>query len=285
MGVLIWWDCLFTSFCLTELTKGVMINTNKGQGGNMEISLFIEKAQRFLGKGIEAFNGNTHNLTQVDMIVLAAIGAVGLLFCFFGLKLVRIWAALFGFAGGAALGLYAASYFNVSSSVSWVIGLVAGLILAGLSTWLYRFGIFLVGWGMGSAIAFYLINPTGWPLIAVCAGIGFVIALIALKLCVPVIMVITGLFGGLAAGQVIYQFIPGDFKILQIVLPVVIVILGILVQFLLESKKRKKLHLKKAEEIRMKNSTANEVDKARSALDNLDGSTPADEEEQEKQKS
>lgn len=247
----------------------------------MEISLFIEKAQTFLGKEIEAFNGKAHNLTQNDMIVLAAIGVVGLLFCFFGLKLVRIWAALFGFAGGAALGYYAASYFNVSSSVLWIIGLAAGVILAGLSIWLYRFGIFLVSWGMGTAIAFYLIHQKGWLFIAVCAGIGLVIALIALKLCVPVIMVVTGLFGGLAAGQVIDKFIPADIKILQIVLPVVIVILGILVQFLLESKKRKNLHLKKAEEIRMENSAANEVDRARSALDNMNGSTPADEEEQE----
>lgn len=47
----------------------------------------------------------------------------------------------------------------------------------------------------------------------------------------------------------------------------VLAVLGILVQFLMESGKRQKLHLKKAAEIREQNSTENEVDKARALLD------------------
>ena len=42
----------------------------------------------------------------------------------------------------------------------------------------------------------------------------------------------------------------------------------------MESKKRKKQHLKKAEEIRNTQSVANEVDKARAMVDNLDQEAP-----------
>ena len=41
-------------------------------------------------------------------------------------------------------------------------------------------------------------------------------------------------------------------------------------QFLLESRKRKRIHLKKAEEIRQKYSTENEVEKARAMMEALE---------------
>ena len=54
--------------------------------------------------------------------------------------------------------------------------------------------------------------------------------------------------------------------------------LGVLVQLLLESKKRKKQNLKKAAEIRQETSTADEVERARAVIDDLD-SMPAEEKE------
>ena len=53
---------------------------------------------------------------------------------------------------------------------------------------------------------------------------------------------------------------------------------GVLVQLLLESKKRKKLSLKKAAEIRDTQSTENEVEKARAMMENLDSITEKKEE-------
>ena len=92
-------------------------------------------------------------------------------------------------------------------------------------------------------------------------------------------MVVTSLFGGFTAGQAIYGLIPLDNEIVRIAAIAVLVILGVIVQFLLESKKRKRLHLKKAEEIRKKHSTANEVDKARAMMDNLDSVEPVNKKE------
>ena len=54
------------------------------------------------------------------------------------------------------------------------------------------------------------------------------------------------------------------------VLCAVFCVLGIIVQILLESGKRKRKNLKKAAEIRSERSTANEVEKARAMMDDLD---------------
>ena len=63
-------------------------------------------------------------------------------------------------------------------------------------------------------------------------------------------MVITSLFGGFTAGQAVYGLLPLENEIVRIAVIAVLVILGVIVQFLLESKKRKRLHLKKAEEMK-----------------------------------
>lgn len=243
----------------------------------MELGLFFEKVQMLLDKGLHIFCGKTQNLTQMNMIVLAAVGVVGLLFCFWGLKLLRIWAALLGFSAGGAMGLYASFYFDVNQSVSWIIGVAAGFILAGVSAWLYRVGAFLVSWCMGAAAGAYLIGSTGMPAAILYAGIGLVVALGALKLAAPVIMVMTGLLGGLIVGQVVFTLLSMNIQVLHITLSVIMSVVGILVQFLSESKRRKALHLKKAEEIRRESSMANEVDKARAILDNIESESSTEE--------
>lgn len=243
----------------------------------MEIGLFFENIQMLLDKGLHIFYGKTQNLTQMDTIVLAIVGVMGFLFCFWGLKLLRIWAALLGFSAGGAIGLYASFYFNVNQNISWMIGLAAGLILAGVSAWFYRLGAFFVSWGIGTTVAAYLIGSTGFPATMIYAGIGLAAALAALKLAAPVIMVVTGLLGGVVVGQVVFTLIPIKIQILHITLSVAMSVVGILVQFLSESKRRKELHLKKAEEIRRESSMANEVDKARAILDNIESESSPEE--------
>lgn len=241
----------------------------------MEIGLIFEKAQSVISKGLAAFVEKSQNLTQQDMISLAVLGIVGLLFCFVGLKMVRFWAAVLGLLAGVAGGTFAASYFGLDDIVSMIIGLVLGIILAALAAKFYLAGVMLVGWGLGIAVSVYFIQPTDWIYTIVCVAIGLVVGLIVLKFAEPATMVLTGLFGGFTAGQAIYGVIPLENTIIRIALPAVLTILGVVVQFLLESKRRKRLHLKKAAEIRSRHSTANEVDKARAMMENLESEAPA----------
>lgn len=245
----------------------------------MEVNLIFQKMQVEINAGLTALSSKSSNLSQEDMIMLAVIAAVGLLFCFFGLKIVRFWAAFLGLAIGVTGGSYVASYFNVSDNIAWIIGLVAGVILAVLGARFYLAGVFLVAWFLGTVASAYFMQPADWIYTLVCVGIGLVIGLITLKFAEPVTMVVTSLFGGFTAGQAIYGLIPLENEIVRIAAIAVLVILGVIVQFLLESKKRKRLHLKKAEEIRKKHSTANEVDKARAMMDNLDSVEPVNKKE------
>lgn len=243
----------------------------------MEVSLIFERIQVEMNAGVNTLSERSQNLSQYDMITLAAIAAVGLLFCFFGLKMVRIWAALFGFTVGFSGGAYLASYFNVSDNISLIIGLAAGCVLAILGARFYLAGVFLVSWVMGIIGSAYFLRPADWIYALVCVGIGLIIALLALKLAELVTMVITALLGGAAAGQAIYVFLPVENEIIGLAVIAGLVILGVITQFLMESKRRKRLHLKRAEEIRKEHSAANEVDKARAVLEDFDKEAPSDE--------
>lgn len=57
---------------------------------------------------------------------------------------------------------------------------------------------------------------------------------------------------------------------MSILLCIIFAILGIIVQLLLESRKRKRKNLQKAAEIRETHSTENEVEKARSLIDDFE---------------
>ena len=70
-------------------------------------------------------------------------------------------------------------------------------------------------------------------------------------------------------------------ELILIALCAVFCIIGILVQLLLESRKQKKKNLKKAAEIREERSTANEVEKARAVMENLDKISDGDPEEED----
>lgn len=255
--------------------------TNRGQRriNKMEVSFIFEKIQVEMNAGLNTLSERSQNLSQYDMITLAVITVIGLLFCFFGLKMVRIWAALFGFSVGFSGGAYLADYFNVSDNISLIIGLAAGCVLAVLGARFYLAGVFLVSWVMGIIGSAYFLRPADWAYALVCVGIGLVIALLTLKLAEPVTMVITALLGGAAAGQAIYGFLPAENEMIQIAVIAVLVILGVVIQFLMESKRRKRLHLKRAEEIRKEHSAANEVDKARAVLEDFDKETPSNQTE------
>lgn len=236
----------------------------------MSLDYILEQLQVQIQIGLAALSGKNQSVNQTDMIILAVIAAVGVLFCFLGLKMVRFWAAIFGLLVGVAGGFYLSVYFGLEGYVPLIIAGVAGIILAVLGVGFYRAGVFLVGWILGIAGSAYAMQPKDWKMALICVAIGLVIGLITLKFAEPVTILVTSVFGGFFAGQAAYIMLPVTNHIIGIAIIIVLVILGIIIQFLLESRKRKRLHLKKAEEIRNKNSVENEVDKARAMMENLE---------------
>lgn len=238
---------------------------------NMNFDHIMTELQTQLRSGMKILTEKGHILGQAGFITLITVAVLGVLICFFGLKLVRLLATISGLAVGFLGGAYLAEYFGLEGDVPLIIGAVAGLILAVLGIRFYKAGVFWVSWILGIAGSAYIIRPEDWRFSLVCVVIGLIVGLITLKFVEPATMLLTALFGGCAAGQATYIMLPLHNDIIGLAIIAAFVILGIVVQFLQESRKRKRQHLKKAEEIRNIHSTANEVDKARAMMENLDG--------------
>ncbi len=220
-----------------------------------------------------------HTLHEIMLISMIVLAVFGIFWCFFGLKLVRFWSVLLGFAIGFGIGKSAATVFGMEPTVALVIGIAAGVVLALLGALLYRVGVFLVVWVAGSSLAYTAIYPTDLKMALVCLGIGLLAAMLTVVFAEPVTMIGTGLCGAVVLGTIVDLFLPFDGVWVRVAAITVFAIFGIWVQFLLESRKRKKQNLEKAEEIRKQHSTENEVEKARAMIENLDNLS---EEEKEK---
>lgn len=219
------------------------------------------------------------NLQGTALISLIVLAVLGILWCFFGLKMVRVWAAIFGFVIGCGIGGWiTATQFELEAAAAMIISIAAGIIMACLGAILYRAGIFFVAWITAASLAYTVLNPADMTMVFVGLGIGLAAALLTVIFAEPVIMVLTGLYGAAGLGSMVSLFIPIDAEWVQIAAIAVFAVIGIWAQFVMESGKRKKHNLKKAAEIRKKHSTENEVEKARAMMENLD-SIPEDEED------
>lgn len=220
---------------------------------------------------------SAHQLTQTEMIGLASAAAAGLLLCLFGLKVVRLWAALLGLTAGFFAGFSAADAAGAGAVICMTAGLAAGIILAILGSALYRVGVFLTVFLSVSLFCFHLMTPDNWMLTGVCLVSGLVAAILSMKFLEIITILATALLGAVTAGPAICWLLPdtGMDWLVRIALCTLFGAVGVLVQLLLESKKRKKQNLIKAAEIRQESSTANEVERARAVIDDLD-SVPAE---------
>lgn len=231
----------------------------------MDISTIADQVYQFL----KSVNSDTVNqvVSENMMIALIVTTVVGILLSMFGLKLIRLWSALLGLIAGAGIGFAVTELAGLEPMIVIGATIGGGIVLAFLSGFFYRFGIFLLALLAGTYIAILFVNPQDWIFLGVCLAIGLVIALLALKFVEPIMIVVTSIIGGVLAGDAIATLAELDNPIFRYGIMVLIAIVGGVIQFTLESGKRKKKNLKKAAEIRKQNSTENEVEKARAMFD------------------
>lgn len=246
----------------------------------MNVNGILEQIQEFdLNSVLSELGESSHVLTQTEIIVLAAAAVVGILIGMFGLRIVRFWAALLGFLAGLAGGTYAASLAGLDAVYAWIPGLVLGIVLAVLGAKLYRFGVFMTAWIAVSAVCQYAVRPADWIWTAACAAAGLVFALFAIKFVKVITILATAVFGAAISGTSLYYLLPLKQEWFHILLCVVLGAVGVLVQILFVSGRRKRQNLEKAAEIRKTHSTENEVEKARALVDVLEKETESEEPE------
>lgn len=217
-----------------------------------------------------SWDTGTGTLSREEMICFAVLAAAGLLLCLLGLKIIRVWSAVLGFLTGffcTASVLYQA---GTGGNAALIAGAAVGIVLGFLGAFFLRFGVFVTVFISVGGIYVQIVRPEEY----LSAGIGLAAALLlaalAVRFIVAVTIFATSVWGGIVTGASVYQFVSVRGKLISILLCVIFSVLGILVQLLLESRKRKRRNLEKAAEIRETHSTENEIEKARSLIDNFD---------------
>lgn len=231
----------------------------------MDISTIADQVYQYL----KSVNSDTVNqvVSENMMIALIVTTVIGIFLSMFGLKLIRLWSALLGLVAGAGIGFAVTELAGLEPMIVVGATIGGGIVLAFLAGFFYRFGIFLLALLSGTYIAILFVNPQDWIFLGVCLAIGIVISLLALKFVEPIMIVVTSIIGGVLAGDAIATLAELDNPIFRYGIMVLVAIVGGIIQFTLESGKRKKKNLKKAAEIREQNSTENEVEKARAMFD------------------
>lgn len=237
----------------------------------MDLNRIFQSIQEFdLDAAVSGISRDGHALTGTEIAVLAAAAVVGLLLCLFGLKIIRLWAALMGLIIGFAGVCAAAAEAGVGGTAALIGGLAAGILLASLGAALYRVGVFIAVFFSTGLFCIYVIDPGDWILLAVCLAAALVAAVLSLKFLVIITILATSLYGGVMCGTAVYHLLPVQGSLIRIALCAAVCAAGILVQLLLESRKQKRKNLEKAAEIREESSTANEVERARAMMDDTD---------------
>ena len=248
---------------------------------SISVNDMLERLQDYIfgelasGVGIEH-----HVLTQSTVAVLAATIVVGLLIGFLGWKIVRVWAALAGFVLGFILGVLISAFAGLSGTGVLAAGFITSVVLAVLAAVLYRVGVFLIVLLSVCSLAIQILDPQNGILLAVCLVIALVAAILSVRYVSVLTIFVTGIYGAVVAGTAVFELLPVSGELIRILICIILAAGGIAVQLLLESRKQKKASLKKAEQIREENSTANDVERARAMMDDF-GKAPEDEEDED----
>lgn len=141
---------------------------------------------------------------------------VGILNCFLGYRLLKVWVSLAGFTMGALLGYSLASHFTRDSLAQLAAVVAAGLILGLAAFHVYRIGVFLLCANVGTVAASILLQPRDSLKFMVCLGIGVAIGLLGMAFAKPMVILNTALGGGFSAASAVAGLLgkPADMKIL-----------------------------------------------------------------------
>lgn len=208
---------------------------------------------------------------KLSVGVFAAMIVIGLLIGFFGLKLVKVIAALLGFLIGAGAGAAICGVAGIDGIASAAVILVCAILLAVLSFLVYRLGVFVMIFICSLGVLASVIPLQSTVIGIIELAVAFALAILAAVFAEPMIIVITGIAGGFLAGPAILDLAGiTEPSWLRYVAGVVVAFLGLMVQFMMQSRKIGKKERIKSEHIKEQVSVENEVEKARMILDEDD---------------
>lgn len=220
-------------------------------------------------------------LGDMGMGVMIAAVVIGLLLCFFGLKVVRILTALIGFAVGAGVGVTIVNQAGTTGFTNIIIIFACAVILAAISFFIYRAGVFLMTFSIAGGIIMMMIDLSVSVQLIAALAVTLVLAIIAVIFLEPSVIIITALAGGMTAGLNIASIANWtESPLIGMGIGAVLSILGLIVQFVMHAKKVGKKEKVHSDKYKKTNSMESEVEKARMLLDDEDDEESEDKKEQ-----
>lgn len=168
------------------------------------------------------------------LLIIPAI--FGLLNCFFGYRLFKVWMALCGFLAGGIVAAVVVSHFTDETWIRAAAILGVAVVCALISYQVYLIGAFFIGWAMTFFSVYHLINSLGaagrraQELLLFSILIGLVVAILIVKFSKPTIILFTGISGAMSAGGSIAQLVNVTDTALVFAIGAVLAAAGILVQ-------------------------------------------------------
>lgn len=208
-----------------------------------------------------------------SMPVTAALiitAVISVLMCVLGLKLIRIWNIFIGLLTGAAAGLAVSWALKLDDMIAVIVTLAAALLLAVLGGVFKKFGVFVYCLVSIFSIAVAIIQPEDWVFIAVCGGIGLIVAIIAMLVFEPLVIIVSSVNGGtgVAAAAAVFTGVGNMYVVCGI--GVAAALIGMAVQFTVRYREVAKKEVRHAEAIKDEISKEQEVEHLRTLLDDED---------------
>ncbi|KMZ55824.1 hypothetical protein [Dorea sp. D27] len=199
------------------------------------------------------------------LIVAAVIGA---LICLFGLKLVKLLTAVAGAVVGAGIGVSAAIGLGLTKITFLAVVIAGAVILGALAFFLYKFGVFLMVLAYVFGVCAMLLDPDSLIPLIISIVTAVVFAVLAVIYIEPIVIIVTGLSGGISAGMAVAGLIGVTANAwIGLAIGAVTAVIGISVQFMMHSRKIGKTEKVHARKFKEQVSRESEVEKARMILD------------------
>lgn len=192
---------------------------------------YIEKISGII-QNLDSLEAAVMRFVHIAMIVGAVLGLVN---CFFGFRLRRLWAILFGLLLGSSIMGGLGVFFIEDKKMTIVLSVVAGIILAGLFYYIYRAALFLM---CGVTTYFALMLLIGSPADYVkwiCIGAGVAVGVLVLRFERSIFIWLTGLFGGFTAAKLVSMLMEKDSITIVLLGGAILSAFGILMQYLTSS--------------------------------------------------
>lgn len=216
-------------------------------------------------------SGNNPYLTGTVTLGITALSIViGLLICFFGVKILKVIAAIFGLVIGAGVGAVIGTVVNANNMTMTIIILIAAVLGAVLLVFLRRLSAFVVVFAYALSACVLLLAPQGTVMWIICLVIPAILAILAAVFVDPMVIILTGLSGGLSVGTSVAGLLGLDNKWIGYGIGLVIAVIGIIVQFVMYSKKQGKKDKQRSKKAKASDSRETEVEKARRLLEDTD---------------